>query len=450
MITLILLMLCALFVYYYKVKYFNYWKVRGVKHNEPIFLFGNNLKNILLQSSRVDLLVDIYWRYPDEKVVGFYRSSTPELIIRDPQIIKKVLITDFMYFYARGFHPDKNNIEPLFRNLFVVEGDIWKSLRTRMTPAFTSGKLKCMFPLIIEKTKKLQQTTLAKAKGNHPLDARDLMARYTTDFIGSCGFGLDAEALDNEKSKNDFVDQLLEYKQKGPTVIESMENVNADGKPNNFVFEFDNDLFVAQVLVFIAAGFETSSSATSYTLHELAFNPDIQRKVQENIDDVLEKHNNRLSYEAVKEMTYLDWAFKEGLRKFPSLGYLIRKCTKQYNFEDLGFTIDEGVSIMIPVQALQMDPKYWRNPEEFRPERFSPEEFTNLQKDVFLAFGAGPRNCIGGRLGLMQSLAGLAAILSKFDVEPAPQSVRHPKVVPTSDIVQSIKGGIPLVFRERT
>ncbi|XP_038222117.1 poly(U)-binding-splicing factor half pint-like [Zerene cesonia] len=56
----------------------------------------------------------------------------------------------------------------------------------------------------------------------------------------------------------------------------------------------------------------------------------------------------------------------------------------------------------------------------------------------------------GERLGLMQSLAGLAAVLSKFDVSPAPGAPRHPVLNPAGGIVQSVVGGIPLVFRERS
>ncbi|KPJ14070.1 hypothetical protein RR48_02671 [Papilio machaon] len=55
----------------------------------------------------------------------------------------------------------------------------------------------------------------------------------------------------------------------------------------------------------------------------------------------------------------------------------------------------------------------------------------------------------GERLGLMQSLAGLAAVLSRYSVEPAPQTVRHPRVDPTSNIVQSVVGGLPLMFKLR-
>ncbi|XP_038222120.1 cytochrome P450 6B6-like [Zerene cesonia] len=466
-VTLICVALIAL--YFYGTKTFKYWEERGVKHARPIPILGNNARNYLMRKSMTQVITEVYWKYPDEPVVGFFRSLRPELIVRDPNIIKRILNTDFQYFYQRGLN-HKADMEPLNRNLFFTGGDMWRLLRQRLT----------------------------------------LMARYTTDFIGACGFGLDADSLQDEdsefrklgmeifridakfifklflkqlfpetfknlkmfghiektviqllkqvlkqrnyqpSSRNDFVDLLIECKKKGTIVGESIERRDAEGKPEIAKLEIDDEILAAQMFVFFAAGFETSSSATSTTLNELAHNPHVQVKVQEEIDRVLAKHNNKLCYEAVKEMTYLEWTFKEGMRVLPSLGFLTRECVRKYTFEDLNFSIDEGVLVMIPVQALQNDPSYFPDPEEFRPERFDPELADPNNKFVYLPFGEGPRACVGERLGLMQSLAGLAAVLSKFDVSPAPGAPRHPVLNPAGGIVQSVVGGIPLVFRERS
>ncbi|KAL0884223.1 hypothetical protein ABMA27_016221 [Loxostege sticticalis] len=499
MFFVLILVSIVFILYLYNTRTFNYWKKRGIKHEEPVLFFGTNKRVLLGKQSRSQMVDEIYWKYPDEKVVGGFRTTTPELIIRDPELIKNVLLTDFISFHRRGLNSHKTVFEPLRQHLFAADGDLWRLVRQRLTPAFTSGKLKAMFPLIVERAEKLQSFTLAAASQNEPLNSRDLMARFTTDFIGACGFGIDSDSLNEENSefrklgkqiftvtmrevvvnmlkevfpeltknlklfarfesdlislvkaiqmkrnykpsgRNDFIDLLLDCKEKGALEGTSIEKVNPDGTPEKVSIKMDDDLFAAQVFVFFAAGFETSSSSTSFTLHQLAYNPDVQKKVQEDIDSVLERHNNTLCYEAVKEMTYLEWAFKEGLR-----------ITTKYTFEKIHLSIDEDVHILIPVQSLHMDPKYWDDPEEFRPERFDPQNFTSRQKQVYFPFGDGPRNCIGSRLGLMQSLAGLAAILSRFTVEPAPESKRHVEVNPRSQIVQAVKGdSLPLMFRER-
>ncbi|CAH2107791.1 unnamed protein product [Euphydryas editha] len=509
MITLAIFIIIICGLYLYGKRNHKYWELKGVKHDKPLPFFGNNARNFLVQISVTQLISEFYWKYPNEKVVGFYRASRPELIIRDPEMTKKILISDFNNFYRRGLNNHKDQTEPLLRNLFFVDGDVWRLLRQRMTPAFTSGKLKAMFPLIVERAEKLQARALSSATAGTTIDARDLMARYTTDFIGACGFGLQSDSLQEENSafrklgatifkrnpkdvvvimlkgifptmfkslkvfsrvekqilhlvdevqrqrnyepsgRNDFIDLLLECKKKGTIVGESIEKVKPDGTPEVATLEMDDELIAAQVFVFFAAGFETSSSATSTTLHELAYHPEVQSKVHEEIDRVLAKYDNKLSYDAIKEMRYLEWAFKEGMRIFPSLGFLIRECARKYTFEEINLTIDEGVRVLIPLQAMHNDPKYFDNPSEFRPERFDPANFDANNKYIYLPFGVGPRACIGERLGLMQSLAGLAAILARFSVRPAPSTIRHPLVDPNPGSVQTVKGGIPLLFIER-
>lgn len=455
MITIAVAVLALLAAYLYGTRTFKYWEKRGIKHDRPVLFFGTNADSYLLRKSMTEVGADMYWKYPNERVVGFFRSTQPELVIRDPAIIKRILLTDFAYFYPRGLNPHKTVIEPLLRNLFFADGDLWRLLRQRMTPAFTSGKLKAMFPLIVERAERLQLRACNAAAGGRAIDARDLMARYTTDFIGACGFGLDADSLNDEDSefrklgitifkvdfkdaviailkeifpnlfkhfrylkraekpmfdlvsailkqrnyepskRNDFIDLMLECQKKGKMVATSLENVKPDGTPEIASMELTEELVAAQVFVFFAAGFETSSSATSFTLHQLAYHPEVQQKVQHEIDQVLSRHNNKLSYDAIKEMTYLECAFKEGMRMFPSLGFLIRQCARTYTIPELDVTIDNGVGIYIPLQALHNDPKYFDEPHEFRPERFLPGATDDRNKYVYLPFGDGPRACIG-------------------------------------------------------
>ncbi|KPJ17095.1 Cytochrome P450 6B6 [Papilio machaon] len=510
MLTLAVVFVLCVALYLYGTRTFTYWEKKGIKHDKPLPFFGNNSRMYFWKKSMTQIGVEMYWKYPKEKVVGFYRAMRPELVVRDPEIIKRILVSDFGHFHMRGINTHKTVIEPITKNLFFADGDIWKLLRQNMTPAFTSGKLKAMFPLIVERAERMQNHAINAPPTGRVLDSRELMARYTTDFIGACGFGLDMDSLSEENSafrklgidifkvelsqiikqmlkeifpeackhfrifgkiendmnalvktilqkrnyepcgRNDFVDLLLECKKKVKMVGQSIETVKSNGMPEVVSFELTDELIMAQIFIFFGAGFETSSSSTSYTLHELAYHPEEQRKVQEEIDRVLAKYDNKLCYDAVSEMTYLHCAFKEGIRIFPSLGHLVRQCARKYTFPELDLTIDEGVSILIPVQALHTDPLYFEEPEKFKPSRFLTDFINPMTKNIYLPFGEGPRLCIGGRLGLMQSLAGMAAVLSRYSVEPAPQTVRHPRVDPTSNAVQGVIGGLPLMFKLRT
>ncbi|XP_045446275.1 cytochrome P450 6B6-like [Melitaea cinxia] len=508
---IILVVILLLFIYFYTTQNFDYWSKRNIKYDTPLPLFGNHLKCGLGMKSLIAVSCELYNKYPNEKVVGYFRGRTPELIIRDPDIARAILNVDFASFYPRGFGRDPTK-EPLLKNLFHADGDSWKLLRQRLTPAFTTSKLKNMFPLIVKCAEKLEHMGKEIIAGGGECDVRDFMARFTTEFIGACGFGIEMDTINNENSvfrnlgkqmfhrsiknvskdllwaifpevgkmlgvyifdkkletiissivlkifeqrnykpsgRNDFIDILLELSAKGKVKGESLEYRNSDGSPKEVELEIDLECLIAQVFVFFAAGFETSSSATSFALHELAYNIDLQRKIQAEIDAVLLKYDNKLCYDAVNEMTLLEMAFKESLRILPPLGVLNRVCAAKYTIPQLGISLDPGVKIIIPIQAIQNDERYFENPQVFNPERFANEKIDEVHKYIFLPFGEGPRACIGARLGQMQSIAGLAAVLHKFTVEPSEKSTRTIKMNPRLNVVQGVLNGIPLRLKLR-
>lgn len=88
----------------------------------------------------------IYDLYKSTKgpVVGTYLTLRPALLIREAQLAHDVLVKDFASFHDRGVYVDEEN-DPISAGLFAMEGAKWKSLRAKLTPSFTSGKLKAMF-----------------------------------------------------------------------------------------------------------------------------------------------------------------------------------------------------------------------------------------------------------------------------------------------------------------
>lgn len=450
--VLVLIALVAL--YLYSTRRHDYWAKRNVQHRPPIPLFGNHFLTVSGQRSITQVSTELYNQFPKEKVVGYYRGTTPELVIRDLEIARNILTVDFACFYPRGLGRDPKR-EPLHAHLFFADGDLWKLVRQRLTPAFTTAKLRGMFPLIVNCAKKLQVVGADVVSRGGDCDVRELMARFTTEFIGACGFGIEVDSINNENSlfralgrkmftptwktiflngmheilpevrnlmpqvtkelatdmsvivkniceqrnfqpsgRNDFVDMLLELQNKGVIKGDSIEKKNADGTPLEVEMEMDFKIIVAQIFVFFAAGFETSSSATSFTLLQLAYHPEEQQRIQQEIDEVLAKYNNELCYESIAKMTLLSNAFKESMRMFPSLGNLHRVCMKKYTIPGTDITLDPGVKIIIPIQAIQNDEQYFENPTEFRPDRFAEADI-KANQFTYLPFGVGPRACIG-------------------------------------------------------
>lgn len=434
-------------------KNFKYWDNKGIPYDRPIPFLGNSLRKYLGKISPTDHMTEIYRKFPQAKCVGYFESVYPALVLRDPQLIKHVLVADFLHFYPKGMNI--HQIEPLLNNLFSADGDLWKVLRQKLSLAFTTCKLKTMYPVLQQQANRLEAIVREVTSKCEEVNVRDLIARFTIDVIVASGFGVDENSLNNESSifrklgkrifevklrdqlvfaakfiamdtfknfklfapeiednitnivksiikardhkpigRRDFIDLLLELRDKQTLIGTSMTKRDESGSPEPCKIRFDDSLLIAQAFILFAAGYETSSATISFTMNQLAYNPEIQKKCQAEIDSVLKEHGE-MCYEAVMQMKYLEMVFKEGLRMYPPIGFFVRQCAKKFTFPETNLTIDKGIVILIPVQAIQNDEKYFEEPHQFIPERFDPENVNNVKQYTYLPFGDGPRICLG-------------------------------------------------------
>lgn len=125
---------------------------------------------------------------------------------------------------------------------------------------------------------------------------------------------------------------------------------------------------------------------------------------------------------------------------------LIRQCTKDYIIPGTSLTLEKGAGVFIPVYALHHDEKYFPEPEKYKPERFNE---VNLHGKTFvnrpyLPFGDGPRNCIGMRLGKLQTKLGLVTMLKKFRYELSDTLVNKKLIFSPNGLTLSSVDGIDL------
>ncbi|CAM4630790.1 unnamed protein product, partial [Caretta caretta] len=192
---------------------------------------------------------------------------------------------------------------------------------------------------------------------------------------------------------------------------------------------------MAQALVFILAGHETTSFTLNFLSYNLATHPDVQQRLQEEIDAAL-PNKAAPTYDAILQMEYLDMVVNETLRLFPVGGRIERVCKK--TIEINGVTIPKGTVTMIPAYVLHQDSEYWPEPEEFRPERFSKENRESMDPYIFLPFGAGPRNCIGMRFALLSLKVAMIVLLQRFSFRTC-KDTPIPLVMDTKGFLQPKK-----------
>lgn len=431
-------------LYLYFTRNFNFWKNKNVPGPKPVPFFGNIMESVIRRKHLILVYKDIYEKYPDEKLVGMYRMTTPCLMLKDLDIIKDVLVKDFDMFVDRGVEFSE---EGLGANIFHADGDRWRVLRHRFTPLFTSGKLKNMLHLITNRGEKFIKHVeeITEVQTEQPINS--LLEKFTMASIAACIFGIDLDEdmfhtlekinkifstarygieLDMmypgilkkfggslfssvlskffvnliksvieqrngmPTNRKDFIDLILELRQQ--KVIESARrNENEDVK----TLELTDNIIAAQAFTFYGAGYESSALTLTHMFYELAKNPDIQDKLIKEIDEVLERYNGELTYDALHEMTYLSQVFDETLRKYPVADLLHRNAQSDYTLAGTNITLHKGETVIVSAYGIHRDPKHYPNPLKFDPERFTPENVGKRHACAYLPFGAGPRNCIG-------------------------------------------------------
>ncbi|CAG9808691.1 unnamed protein product [Chironomus riparius] len=185
--------------------------------------------------------------------------------------------------------------------------------------------------------------------------------------------------------------------------------------------KWDEMDLAAQCFIFFLAGFDTVAQTMSFVAYELACNPDIQQRLYEEIlQTVNEIDNQKINYEQLQSMKYLDQVISETLRKWPAAPITDRLCTKDFElkYDNKAIKFEKDVNtFLIPMWMFHRSPKYFPNPEKFDPERFNDENKHKIQDFTYLPFGAGPRNCIGSRFALMEVKTIFVYLLLNFSIE---------------------------------
>lgn len=175
---LLYLLLFVLSAAYLLLKYrFTYWHRKGFPYIEPSMPFGN-ISGAAMRKQSVGMnLYDLY-RKTNEGIVGVYMLFRPALLVRDANLVKTILTTDFAHFHDRGvYHADPKH-DTLALNIFSMKGQMWKSMRTKLTPAFTTGKLKGWMPTIIDISDNLVRKLEPMAENGEIVEMKDLMTRW--------------------------------------------------------------------------------------------------------------------------------------------------------------------------------------------------------------------------------------------------------------------------------
>ncbi|CAG8813020.1 43974_t:CDS:2, partial [Gigaspora margarita] len=339
------------------------------------------------------------------------------------RLAKQYVLINRAYEYPKHFL----NIEAIqdfagAHSILFVNKDSHKRQRKMMQPSFSFANVKEMYPTFVQAGHNLKDIWV-KQIGNKKEERvliTDIIPNITLDVIGIVGFNYE---FNSTKTTTELA-QAYQTKLQTPDnkryneAIEVIQNASAklvDEKKHATVLGKDllsllvksnekvpvdeqltyNEL-LGQVMTLLIAGHETTSTALSWVLYFLAKNPDAQDRLRKEVLDVLADRDHMPTFDEIEHLKYLECVFKETLRIVPP---------------------GMGTPMLISIHAIHHDPSIWGDDAEyFNPSRWlDPVIKSKVTNSNFLAFSAGPKNCLGMKMADLEFKAILSVIIRNFE-----------------------------------
>ncbi|KRZ87262.1 Thromboxane-A synthase [Trichinella sp. T8] len=413
----------------------------GLRGPKPNLLFGNVLEfidpNVKWEEDQSVLFKKLKRQYGD--VYGIYLGPQLNVVVTDLDVARDILIKNFSCF------TDRSNIailekKPMSECLFNLRQQEWKDIRSTVVHTFSNRIMREMASSCLPKIMKFLDGLDSYAASGTAFDIYKNFQVLTVDVIAQCAFALD---LDLNESQNrqflqncrqlfdgyDFNESWLilifpemiwflkpfvsftKFSKAEQRIVNDLREVllrkkHLKGTP------LTDDAIVANAMVFLLAGYETSSTAMGFAAWLLAKHPEVQEKLRQEVNMKFNDIQIGQEYDVIHDMPYMNAVMQETLRLYPPLVLLVvRTCIKECTINEIPFV--PGVQVLFPTYSIHHDETIWPEPDRFLPERFIGSDCAHHPM-AWLPFGAGPRNCIGKRFAEMQFKITMAHLLKRY------------------------------------
>ena len=336
----------------------------------------------------------------------------------------------------------------LGQGLVTSEGAFWRRQRKLAMPAFQRGAIERYGAVMVEHALKLRESWRA----DQPRDIHEDMMALTLGIVAKTLF--DAEVGAESRDVGRCIEVMMDYylnpmkffkvREWLPT-RENREFKAAVARLDAILYgiirrrraggedpgDLLSHLLAAQddegagmtdrqlrdecVTLFLA-GHETTALTLTFTFHLLAHNPEVEGKLRQELDEVLEGRPPTAG--DVPRLRYAEWVIKESMRLYPPAWAIGREAIE--DFEIGGYPVKKGTQLLISQWVLHRDPRWFDDPEAFRPERWDNDLARRLPKGAYIPFGDGPRVCIGNHFAMMEAILLLATLAQRHRLEAAP------------------------------
>lgn len=474
--TLVLLLLCRIVVKYFVIPYFHLRKFKKIPGAHCIYRpIVGTLPDIVGDLEKYNdaaySMKQIIRSNPDTKLVCFTLGAGVATIFTDLELIKEFLNRQLQIASKeiRTMDPDADR----GIGLLFAEGARWKAQRKLISQVFHFDYMNQCYPTIkrtlrewinsnctshtstvnISMKSKIYTSTVIwriffgeesftqekeeaeKLIALSMKNTNDTIARMLSPWMilfGPKFFSLGLRAADRQFAReraeldNFFKSKLEKFK---ANLLEDRKSGKVSERPLNLVEllidasmkadasdkMLDKDI-LAQMDTFFVAGTDTTAQLITMSHYVLGSNEDVQNKLREEVKRVVGE-SEEIKYEHLLKMEYLNAFIKEVLRCYgPATGLFPRMITE--DTEIGGIKFHRGSAINASLLGAAWNPKYFAEPEVFRPERWLEKDGKGVKEPTaYLAFSAGSRRCIGEQLALIEARTFMAEIVRRFKIE---------------------------------
>jgi len=388
-------------------------------------------------------------------VARFDMGPMDTYMVTDPAEIERILVSEADRFRKPDFQGDALG-DLLGDGLLLSEGDTWEKQRSLAQPAFQMGRLMGMADRVTGHAESMVESW----QPGQTIDAESQMARVTLNVILDLMMGVELadERVDTVQSQleplgkrfepdplrfampdwvpmpgdeefehavdtlDDVLDEIVAARRgtEGPSDV-SPTTGDSDA-PMDFLSvllraqgrgEQSAEMLRDEMMTMLLAGHDTTALTLTYTWFLLSEHPEAERRVQEEVDEVVGDASPGMDH--VREFEYLEWVINEAMRLYPPVFTIFRSPTEAVDVG--GYRVPEGATVMLPQWGVHRSARYWDEPATFDPERFSPERRADRPRFAFFPFGGGPRHCIGKHLSLLEAKLIVATVVSEYELD---------------------------------
>lgn len=366
-------------------------------------------------------------------------------------------------------------------SVFVTNGETWKRQRRMIDPAFEGGRLRDVFPAMLDAAAGAV-ARLAPAVDGREIEMEFEASHAAADVIFRTLF---STPIGTEAAQEVF-HAFRRYQRSAP-VLSIMDLIGAPGwlprpgrrtarregaairalllrfvrarqaeieagtAPDDLATKimltrdpvdgarFTPQEMLDQVAIFFLAGHETSASALAWGLYLLAHDEDVQSRLRAEVRAV--KAGGALTFGDVRRLRFTRDVFREILRLYPPVPMMVRETTRPETFR--GRELTKGSMFILSPWHLQRHERLWTRPDEFDPDRWSREDDGAARRDAYMPFSAGPRVCTGAGFAMLEGVLLLAELVDAYSF--AGSDGRRPK--PITQLTVRSETGIWLKVR---